>query len=138
MKGSVTWVGKRNFTGRSGSGHEMPMSASAAEESEGASPMEMVLLGLGGCSSYDVVNILEKMREPITDCLCEIEAERAEEAPRVFTTIHMKFIVTGRGLNPDKVNKAVTMSAEKYCSASIMLGKTAKITHSIDVREAEV
>jgi putative redox protein len=98
--------------------------------------MEMVLLGLGGCSSFDVVNILEKMREPIEDCTAFLEAERADDAPRVFTRIHLRFVVTGRGLDPEKVERAVTMSAEKYCSVSVMLAKTAEITHEIEVREA--
>ena len=135
MKASVNWTGNRNFLGRSGTGHAVPMSASAAEDSEGASPMEMLLIGLGGCSSYDVVNILEKMREPIEDCSVEIEAERAKEAPRVFTHIHMRFVVTGKGLDPEKVQKAVNMSAEKYCSASVMLSKSAEISHDIEVLE---
>jgi putative redox protein len=136
MKARVKWIEKRSFLGHSGSGHGVLMSASAGEESLGPSPMEMVLLGLGGCSSFDVVNILEKMREPIEDCTATLEAERADDAPRVFTRIHLRFVVTGRGLDPEKVERAVTMSAEKYCSVSVMLAKTAEITHEIEVREA--
>jgi putative redox protein len=136
MKARVKWVEQRSFLGHSGSGHGVLMSASAGEESLGPSPMEMLLIGLGGCSAYDVVNILEKMRQPIEDCTASLEAERADDAPRVFTRIHLRFVVTGRGLDPEKVERAVAMSAEKYCSASVMLAKTAEITHEIEVREA--
>jgi putative redox protein len=97
--------------------------------------MEMLLLGLGGCTSFDVVLILKKMQQKITDCEVEIEAERAEEDPKVFTRIHVHFIVTGRELSERHVKRAVGLSAEKYCSASLMLGKTAEITHDYEVRE---
>ena len=136
MEARVKWVEKRDFLGQSGSGHGVVMSASAGEESLGPSPMEMLLLGLGGCSAYDVVNILEKMRQPVEDCTAWVEAERADDAPRVFTHILLRFVVTGRGLDPEKVERAVAMSAEKSCSASVMLAKTAEITHEIEVREA--
>ena len=136
MEARVKWIEKRSFLGHSESGHGVLMSASAGEESLGPSPMEMLLLGLGGCSAYDVVNILEKMRKPIEDCTAWLEAERADDAPRVFTHIHMRFVVTGSAIDPEKVERAVAMSAEKYCSASVMLAKTAEITHEIEVREA--
>jgi putative redox protein len=99
--------------------------------------MEMLLLGLGGCTSFDVVLILKKMHQPITDCEVEIEAERAEEDPKVFTKIHVHFIITGTGALSEKhVARTVKLSAEKYCSASLMLGEVAEITHDYEVKEA--
>ena len=97
------------------------------------SAMELVLIGTGGCTAWDVVQILEKGREPIEDCVVELDAERADEDPMVFTRIHMRFIVTGRGLAPAKVERAIKLSADKYCSASAMLAKTAEITHEFEV-----
>ena len=99
--------------------------------------MELVLIGTGGCTSFDVVHILRKARQEITDCLAEVEAERAATDPKVFTRIHIHFIVTGRNLDRKKVAHAIELSATKYCSASIMLGKTAKITHDFEVVEAK-
>jgi putative redox protein len=101
----------------------------------GPRPMEVVLMGTGGCTAYDVVHILRKSRAPVTDCVVEIDAERAEEDPKVFTKIHFHFVVTGTGLKPAQVERAVHLTAEKYCSASIMLGKTAAITHDFEIRE---
>ena len=92
-------------------------------------------MGTGGCTAYDVVHILRKSRAPVTDCVVEINAERAEEDPKVFTKIHFHFVVTGTGLKPAQVERAVHLTAEKYCSASIMLGKTAAITHDFEIRE---
>ena len=136
MKARVKWLEKRSFLGQSGSGHGVVMSGSKGADSLGPSPMEMLLLGLGGCTGFDVVNLLEKMRQPVTACEALIEAERADGVPAVFTRIHVTFRVTGRGLDPAKVEKAVRMSAETYCSASLMLGKTAAITHGVEVVEA--
>lgn len=137
MNGRVRWVEGRTFLGESGSGHTVVMGASAdGQDAVGASPMEMLLLGLGGCATFDVVLILERGREAVEDCVVEIEAERAEEDPKVFTRIHMQFVVTGKGLNEAKVERAVKLSAEKYCSASAMLGKTADITHDFEVVDA--
>jgi putative redox protein len=102
----------------------------------GARPMEMLLLGMGGCASFDVVLILTRSRQQITDCVAELEAERAAEEPKVFTRIHVHFIVTGKDLDEKRVARAIRLSAEKYCSASIMLGKTAEITHDYEIREA--
>ncbi|TIN06981.1 MAG: osmotically inducible protein C, partial [Mesorhizobium sp.] len=99
----------------------------------GPSPMELVLLGTGGCSAYDVVHILEKGREAVEDCVVELDADRAEKEPRVFTRIHMHFIVKGRALSHDKVRRAIDLSIEKYCSASAMMAKTAEITHDFEV-----
>jgi len=98
--------------------------------------MEMLLLGMGGCTAFDVVHILKKSRQPVTDCVAELEAERANKDPKVFTSIHVHFIVTGSGLDEKRVARAVSLSADKYCSASIMLGKTATITHDYEIREA--
>ena len=101
----------------------------------GARPMEMLLLGMGGCTSFDVMNILRKSRERVTDCRVELEAERADTDPKIFTRIHAKFVVTGKDLSPAKAERAVSLSAEKYCSASIMLGASATITHSVEIIE---
>jgi putative redox protein len=128
-----------SFVGESGSGHSVVMDGppGLGGRNLGIRPMEMLLLGLGGCTSFDVVLILKKMHQPITDCEVEIEAERAEEDPKVFTKIHVHFILTGTGELSDKhVARAVKLSAEKYCSASLMLGKMAEITHDYEVKEA--
>jgi putative redox protein len=101
----------------------------------GVRPMEMLLMGLGGCSAFDVVLILRKARQQVTDCTADLSAERADTDPKVFTKIHVHFTVTGKALDPRRVEQAVHLSAEKYCSASIMLGKTAEITHDFEVVE---
>ncbi|WP_298611689.1 OsmC family protein [uncultured Thiothrix sp.] len=138
MKARVKWLDHMSFVGESGSGHSVVMDG--APESGGRNlgirPMEMLLLGLGGCSSFDVVMILQKSRQAISDCEVLLEAERANEDPKVFTRIHMHFIVKGHNLSADKVARAVNLSAEKYCSASMMLGKTAEITHDFEMIEA--
>ena len=97
--------------------------------------MEMLLMGMGGCTSFDVVLILKKLRQDVRDCVAEITAERADSEPKVFTKIHVHFVVTGKDLDPKKVERAVKLSEEKYCSASIMLAKTANITHDIEIKE---
>jgi putative redox protein len=102
----------------------------------GPRPMETVLIGTGGCTAYDVVHILRKVRAAVTDCVVEIQAERAETEPTLITTIHFHFIVSGRGLKPEQVQRAIHLSAEKYCSASIMLGKSATITHDFKIVDA--
>jgi putative redox protein len=136
MKARITWSHDRVFIGESGTGHGVVMSAIGDDgRSLGPSPMELVLLGMGGCTSYDVVDILEKGRETVEGCVAELEAERAAEVPKVFTRIHVHFIVTGRGLKADKVARAVALSAEKYCSATLMLKKTAEITHDFEIVE---
>jgi putative redox protein len=99
----------------------------------GPRPMEMLLLGAGGCTSFDVISILKKSRQNVSDCYVELDAERAETDPKVFTKIHMHFVVKGKDIKPDAVEKAIKLSAEKYCSASIMLGATAKVTHDFEV-----
>lgn len=136
MKSTVTWTGNRTFIGQTESGHAIAFGTAHGEAGKpGPSPMELLLIGTGGCSAWDVINILEKGREPVTDCRVQIDADRAETDPKVFTRIHMQFVVKGRSLNPDKVARAVQLSAEKYCSASIMLGQVAKVTHGFEVAE---
>lgn len=130
MRASVTWTEKLAFTGRSGSGHDVNIDGGRAV---GASPMELILLGLGGCSSVDVVMILERMRQPVSVCMCDVEAVRAETDPKIFTHIHLHFRVAGDGLDPAKVARAIDLSAEKYCSASIMLSKAAQISHDFEI-----
>lgn len=135
MKARVKWLDHMSFVGESGSGHSVVMDGApeAGGRNLGVRPMEMLLLGLGGCSSFDVVMILKKSRQEINDCEVLLEAERAAEDPKVFTRIHLHFIVKGHNLAPEKVGRAVKLSAEKYCSASMMLGKTAEITHDFEV-----
>jgi putative redox protein len=124
-----------SFVGESDSGHSVVMDGApdAGGRDLGVRPMEMLLLGLGGCTAFDVVSILRKSRQQILDCEVEIEAERAAEIPKVFTKIHVHFIVSGKDLDPDKVRKAVDLSADKYCSASKTLEKAAEITHDFEV-----
>ena len=137
MKARIQWVQDVMFVGESGSGHAVVMDGApeAGGRNLGVRPMEMLLLGLGGCTAFDVVSILKKARQAVTDCVTELEAQRADQDPKVFTAIHVHFIVTGRGLQEAAVKRAVELSAEKYCSASIMLGKTATITHDYEIRE---
>ena len=137
MHASIKWVDNVMFIGHSGSGHSVVIDGppSAGGNNGGVRPMELVLMGLGACASFDVVSILKKSRQDVTACRTELEAERAEEIPQVFTRIHIHFIVTGHGLKHKQVERAVTLSAEKYCSASIMIGKTADITHGFEIIE---
>lgn len=126
------------FVGESGSGHAVVMDGPPDHggRNMGIRPMEMILLGVGGCSSFDVVQILQKGKNDIVDCVAEISAERVDAIPSVFSKIHMHFIVKGRGLKPSTVDRAIKLSAEKYCSASIMLGKAeVEITHDFEVIE---
>ncbi|WP_119459977.1 OsmC family protein [Rhodospirillaceae bacterium SYSU D60014] len=135
MKARIKWIENRIFMGESGTGHSIVLGSGggAAAGSIAPSPMELVLIGLGGCSAYDVVHILEKGREPVEDCVVELEADRAETEPKVFTHVRMRYRVTGRGLDRAKVERAVQLSADKYCSASAMIAKTAEITHEVEV-----
>ena len=137
MKARIKWVDGMSFLGESGSGHAVLMDGApeAGGRNLGPRPMEMVLMGTGGCSAFDVVLILKKSRQEINDCMVEIESERAAEDPKVFTRIHFHFIVTGKNLNPTQVERAIKLSAEKYCSASIMLAKTAQMTHDFEIVE---
>lgn len=138
MKARVKWVEDVTFVGESGSGHAVVMDGppESGGHNLGIRPMEMLLLGMGGCTAFDIVLILGKARQQVTDCVVEIEAERADTIPRVFTRIHVHFIVTGFGLSDKQVARAVELSAEKYCSASIMLGKSATITHDYEIKAA--
>ena len=134
MKARVKWVGDRSFTGQVEAGHTIAFGNGVdGKPKPGPSPMELILIGTGGCSAYDVVHILEKGREPVEGVTCDVTAERAETDPKVFTKIHLHFTVTGRGLNPAKVERAVGLSIEKYCSASAMMAKTAEVTHGVEV-----
>ena len=135
MKCRIKWLDHMSFVGESDSGHSVVMDGApeAGGRNLGVRPMEMLLLGLGGCTAFDVVSILQKSRQKMVACEVEIEAERAEEIPKVFTKIHVHFIVSGKDLDKSKVAKAVALSADKYCSASRMLEKAAIITHDFEV-----
>jgi putative redox protein len=135
MKARIKWVEQVSFLGETESGHAVLMDGSPAAGGRnlGPRPMEMLLLGAGGCTSFDVISILKKSRQAVSDCYVELEAERAETDPKVFTRIHMHFVVTGKDIKPETVEKAIKLSAEKYCSASIMLRQTAEITHDFEV-----
>lgn len=134
MSTRVKWLEDRIFVGTSDSGHSVVMEAKGpGQGSVAPSPMEMLILGMGGCTTFDVVHILERMRQDVQDCEVVIDATRAEEDPKVYTKIHAHFVVKGKGLKEKKVSQAVEMSAEKYCSASIMLGQMAEITHDFEV-----
>ena len=135
MNLSVNWVDGMLMVGKSHSGHSITMDGpiEIGGENLGVRPMEMLLLGVAGCTMIDVVTTLKKMRQDLSHCETKISAERADEHPKVFTDIHIHFIIQGKDLDSKKVDKAITLSAEKYCSASIMLGKTANITHDFEV-----
>ncbi len=132
MKANVNWIGGAAFVGETAGGHRILMDGppESGGRNLGPRPMETLLLGMGACSCFDVVHILQKARQDIQDCKLEISATRAETDPKVFTEIHLNFVLVGNDLQDKQVERAIKLSAEKYCSASIMLGKTAKITHS--------
>ena len=138
MKARIKLVEGLTFIAESGSGHGVVIDAAPdiGGKNLGARPMELVLMGTGACSAIDVVRILRKARQPITDCVVEIDAERADEDPKVFTKIHLHYVVTGKGLAQTHVERAIKLSKEKYCSATIMLAATAAITFDYEVREA--
>lgn len=139
MKAKVEWQDAVQFRITSGSGHTVITDgpANSGGVNAGPRPMELVLMGMGGCAAYDVVHILKKSREDVVTCEAHLEAQRADEPPKVFTRINLHFVVSGQGLNEAKVGRAVKLSAEKYCSASIMLGRGGvEITHSFEVIEA--
>ena len=139
MKARVKWVEQATFLGESGSGHAVVMDGPPDHGGRnlGVRPMEMLLLGLGGCTMFDVMMILTKARQDVRDCIVELEAERSDEEPKVFTKIHAHFRVIGKGLKEDRVKRAIELSSEKYCSASIMLGAMAEITHDYEIEEVE-
>lgn len=137
MKARIKWVDQVSFVGESGSGHGIVLDGppEAGGRNTGIRPMECLLIGLGGCTAFDVVTILKKARQPITDCVVEIEADRAEKPPKVFTHIRIKYRVIGNGLQESQVKRAITLSTEKYCSATIMLKSAVKITHEFEIVE---
>ena len=137
MNISVNWVDGMLMVGKSHSGHSITMDGppEIGGDNLGVRPMEMLLIGVAGCTMIDVVTTLKKMRQELTHCETKVNAERANDHPKVFTDIHIQFIVKGQDLDPNKVEKAITLSAEKYCSASIMLGETASITHDFEIVE---
>jgi len=135
MKTRVKWLDNMSFVGESGSGHSIVMDGPPefGGRNLGVRPMEMLLLGLGGCASFDVVSMLKKSKQDLVDCEVEITAERADTEPKVFTKIHLHFTLSGNNLSDKRVARAIELSAEKYCSASIMLGKTAEVTHDYEI-----
>ena len=137
MNISVNWVDGMLMVGKSHSGHSITMDGppEIGGDNLGVRPMEMLLLGVAGCTMIDVVTTLKKMRQELTHCETKVNAERADDHPKVFTDIHIHFLVKGKDLDSKKVEKAITLSAEKYCSASIMLGKTASISHDFEILE---
>ncbi|WP_449286071.1 OsmC family protein [Marinobacter sp. PE14] len=139
MKATIDWTGNASFKASSGSGHSVQLDGPPDHGGEnlGPRPMEMLLMGLGGCSAFDVMSILKKSRQDVTACHAELEAERADAVPAVFTRIHLHFVVTGNKLKDNLVKRAVSLSAEKYCSASIMLEQAGvEIRHSYEVHQA--
>ena len=139
MKASIRWTGDVQFTGTPQSGHRVAIDGPPefGGRNAGVRPMELMLLGVGGCTSFDVVNILRRGRQDIVDCVTDIEAERAETDPKVFTRIHLHFKITGRGIDRRKVERAIALTAAKYCSASIMLERAGvAVTHDFEVTEA--
>ena len=137
MNTRVKWLDNMSFVGESPSGHSVVMDGppESGGRNLGIRPMEMLLLGLGGCSSFDIVSMLKKGKQDLVDCEVEISAKRADSEPKVFTKIHMHFIISGNNLSEKRVVRAIELSAEKYCSASIMLGKTAEVTHDYEIKE---
>ncbi|MEH6515064.1 MAG: OsmC family protein [Halioglobus sp.] len=138
MQATVKWMDGAMFIGESGSGHSVVMDGpeDLGGRNMGFRPMEMLLLGTGGCAVYDVMSMLKKSRQKVTDCQVELQAERADAVPAVFTSINLHFVVTGVGLKENQVKRAVELSAEKYCSASIMLAAGGvAVTHSHELQE---
>lgn len=136
MKARIKWNEGVSFVAESGSGHAIVLDGAPeyGGRNLGPRPMELLLMGAGGCSAFDVVQILKKARQPIVDCVVEISAERAETDPKVFTSIHFHFIVVGDALNPKQIERAISLSKDKYCSASIMLSKTATLTADYEIQ----
>lgn len=137
MKSTVRWVEGQGYEGRTESGHLVPMDAPVELGGKGGGPrpMELVLAGTGGCTAVDVVLVLRRGRYDVRECRVELDAERAESDPKVFTRIHFHYVVVGKGIPPDRVERAILLSHEKHCSASAMLGKTATLTHDFEIVE---
>lgn len=137
MKAEVRWTEGRSFVGTTESGHAIPLGTAHGDlPKPGPSPMELVLIGTAGCSAWDVMNILEKGRQAVSGCRVEVDADRAETEPRVFTRVHLHYVVSGRGIDPARVERAIGLSLEKYCSATAMVAKTATISHDFVIEEA--
>ena len=139
MKANVNWIGGAAFVGESPGGHRIVIDGppEGGGRNLGPRPMETLLLGMGACSCYDVVSILQKSRQEISDVKLEMSAERAEKEPKVFTEIHLHYLITGKNVGKTQVERAISLSADKYCSATVMLGKTAKITHSYTISDED-
>lgn len=139
MKAKVSWFDDLSFVAESASGHSLLLSAGGQSggRDTAVTPMEMVLMAVGGCSSIDVVMILKKARQDVTDCVCELDSTRADSSPKVFKTIHAHYVVTGHRVKPEQVQKAVALSLEKYCSVALMLAGTVTLTSSFEVRESD-
>ena len=136
MKSTITWVANKTFTGQTESGHSIVIGTADGDAPKpGPSAMELVLMGAGSCSAWDVVEILKKGRQAIEDVIVELDADRAEVSPKVFTRINLHFVVKGRGLDPKRVERAINLSVEKYCSATAMLEKTASVSHDFEIVE---
>ena len=135
MKARVKWVEDVQFVGESGTKHSLIMDGpeDLGGHGTGMRPMELLLLGLGGCTSFDVVEMLKKSRQNIVDCVVEIDGQRSETVPKIFTDIHVHYIITGSNIKEAQVKRAIELSSEKYCSASLMLGKSANITHDYEI-----
>ena len=135
MRATVKWLDGVAFVGESGSGHAVVVDGAptAGGRNIGMRPLETLLIGLGACSAFDVVTILRKARQEVTDCRVELEAERADAVPAVFTRVHLQFVITGTGLRESAVRRAVDLSAEKYCSATAMLRASVEITHAYEL-----
>jgi len=140
LDAKVVWKGGMSFDGLGGSGFSLPMGTSVAfgGKDDGFRPMELLLVGLAGCTAMDVISILEKKRQDVTNFEVRVQGERAEDHPKVFTDITIEFVVTGRSVDPVAVERAVELSSTKYCSAEAMLGKVARIAHKITILQAEV
>jgi putative redox protein len=139
MKARIKWIEAASFVGETGSGHSLVIDGAPEQGGRniGVRPMELVLTGTAACTAFDVMLILRKARQPVADCVVEAEAERATEAPRVFTRIHLRFRVAGRGLDPRQVERAVRLSQDKYCSATRMLAATAEITSEVEIIDGD-
>jgi len=139
MKARVKWVEDLLFVGESGSGHTVVMDGpeSLGGHGTGMRPMELLLLGMGGCTSFDMIQMLKKSRQDIHDCVVSIDSERSDEIPKVFTKINVHYTITGKNIKEAHVKRAIELSTEKYCSASIMLGATAEISHDYEIINVE-
>jgi putative redox protein len=137
MKAKIKWLGEVSFEAESGSGHRLTLDGAPEHggQNAGMRPMEAVLIGMGACSAFDVVAILKKARQAVEDCVVELEADRAEQPPKVFTRVRMRFVVSGKALKRAAVKRAVTLSAEKYCSATAMMRPTVDIRHEFEIVE---